>query len=452
MEFAVELAGSRWDVVVVGAGTAGSTAAMHLARAGKRVLVLEARAAGAAGAQWVNAIPDWMFDQAGIEKPRARPELRARAERHVMVDPEWTHRVVLEGSPVLFVDMRPLTERVQRLAVEAGATLLHEVAVREVIVDGERTLGVRTTQGDVYGTLTVDASGLAGVVRSKVPFLRAHCPPPRSRDVCSAAQEVRHIRDVDAARAWLLSHGSPGDALGVVGLEGGYSTRLVQVDLDTREVEILTGAIAERGRVTGQGLVDAFVRAQPWVGDKIFGGSGAIPLRRPYDRLAAPGVALVGDAACQVFPAHGSGVGAGMIAARQLAEAFVQASAEGVTDEAGARYESEFHRSLGARLAAYDVFRRLSQGLSRGDVAGMLSTGLMNELTFEAGLAQEMPDLGAAAILRLGTAAARAPRLAARLAPAALRMQLVHALFQHYPRSRPLQAAWARAADHIVGA
>lgn len=437
---------SLYDAVVVGAGTAGSTAALHLARGGKRVIVVDARAASATGAQWVNAVPGWMFDRAHVDRPSSRPELRAHAERHVLTDPAFRHRVVLERSPVLFVDMRHLVERLQREARASGAELAFDTPVRDVILDGERVVGVRTPHGELRAPIVIDASGIAGVVRSRSPSLRAHCPPPRATDVCSAAQEVRAIRDREGARRWLHAHGVHGDAINVLGLEGGYSTRLVQVDVDAGEVEILTGAIAERGRKSGLDLLEDFVREQPWVGDKLFGGAGAIPIRRPYDRLAGPGVALVGDAACQVFPAHGSGIGAGMIAARELAAAIVSGAAD-----PGARYEREFHRTIGALLASYDVFRRLSQEFSREDVSSMLESGLMNELMVETGLAQEMPAFGVGEALRLGGAALRAPRLAARLVPAVARMQVAHALYRGYPRRPTLQAAWSRAAARVCG-
>jgi flavin-dependent dehydrogenase len=437
----------RWDVIVVGAGTAGATAALHLAAARFRVLLLDARAFAESGARWVNAVPAWMFDEAGVERPTSRPELRARVERHVMIDPSWQHRVVLEGSPMLFVDMRHVVRRLHRAARDAGATLREQEPVRDVLIEGGRVVGVRTPRATLRARLVIDASGIAAVVRRRVPALRARCPAPRGSDVGSAAQEVRRIRDLSAARAWLEARGLIGDALGVVGLEGGFSTRLVQVDLEHREVEILTGAIAEAGRASGQELIDDFVRAHDWVGERLFGGAGAIPLRRPYDCLGLEGVALVGDAACQVFTAHGSGVGAGMIAARMIADEFSRGEQGAVS-----RYERAFHRSLGARLAAYDVFRRWSQRCSPDDVATLIASGLFSKEHFYAGLAQRMPSLDARAMMGLVRAASRAPGLAARLLPIVLEMQIVHAWVRAFSSKTALLGPWSKGAARLMRA
>ena len=57
------------DVVVVGAGTAGAGVALQFARRGRRVVVLEQRAADKGGARWDNGVVRWHFDRAGIDFP-----------------------------------------------------------------------------------------------------------------------------------------------------------------------------------------------------------------------------------------------------------------------------------------------------------------------------------------------------------------------------------------------
>ena len=95
-------------------------------------------------------------------------------------------------------------------------------------------------------------------------------------------------------------------------------------------------------------------------------------------------VALIGDAGCQVFAAHGSGIGYGLIAARLLAD----------TLAAGAplhHYAKAWHRQYGGLFAAYDLFRRLSQTLTVPDLERMMDSGLMDPDTVRFGMAQTMP-------------------------------------------------------------
>jgi len=128
-----------------------------------------------------------------------------------------------------------------------------------------------------------------------------------------------------------------------------------------------------------------------------------------------------------------------------LAEQFVR-EPEGATH----RYERELHRTLGARLAAYDVFRRLSQQLSGDEVATLIASGLFTEQNFAAGLAQKMPALDARTMATLARAALRAPKLAAKLLPTALRMQAVHELYARRPRAAALSRPWSAVTTALV--
>lgn len=84
----------RADLAIVGAGTAGAAVAALGARAGLDVVCLERRALGDAGARWVNGVPAWCFQAAGLDLP-ADEELRApdRPERVSAWSRRHTRRV-----------------------------------------------------------------------------------------------------------------------------------------------------------------------------------------------------------------------------------------------------------------------------------------------------------------------------------------------------------------------
>jgi flavin-dependent dehydrogenase len=421
---------TKTDVVVVGAGTAGAAAAWHCASRGLRVTCLERRPLSQAGARWVNGVALWQLDEAGVPRPEGAEVVGGVTPFHLVAG--WgPERVVVTDHEVADLDMRALVARLQGLAQSAGADLIDDVETRDF--DG-RTL--RTSAGDFEADVFVDASGLRGARLMQTPSIdRTH--------ICAAAQAVHGITDVAAARAYFAEHAVPeGEVLCFTGIEGGYS--ILNVRMHGDEVAILTGSVPGDGHASGKAILDRFVAQHDWVGTEKFGGWRTIPIRRPRDRLVEGRVALVGDAASQVFPAHGSGIAQGMIAARHLAEAI--ANGRPPID-----YAVRYQRKWGALLAGYDVFRRYSQQLSADEVRGLMTSDLFDASTSAAGMSQRWPSLDPAAGRAKATAAAHNPQVAARLLKVLSKMGAVTALYRAYPPSHDRRLrVWSRAVATVM--
>ena len=165
------------------------------------------------------------------------------------------------------------------------------------------------------------------------------------------------------------------------------------------------------------------------------------------DRLAAPGIALVGDAGCQVFCAHGSGTGSGMVAARLLAEAATTNPDPGSLEATWA-YQCSFQRELGAVHAAYDVFRRAVQREPGETLGALMDSGAVTAGATGAAMEQRMPPMAPQELAAMATALLRAPRIVGRFATQLSRMAPAYALYRRYPRRPDLNRLrrWSHAA------
>jgi menaquinone-9 beta-reductase len=444
------------DVVVIGAGTAGLHTARALAEAGFEVAVLERRQRDrGGGARWCNAVLPAHFDLARLPLPEA-PEVRIKGGASHLLSPSAKHRVIIDEIPAWECDMRLLVDRLRHDAGSFGATIHYGVDALQFRLEGERpvacTFRVDGQVHELHANLFVDASGLKGLLRSQIPSLRRACPGVGPEDICSAQQQIFAIADRDGARRYLDAHGArAGDAITELAIEGGYSTRVIRVERSLEEVSILTGTIPHGGHKTGSQLLRDFTDREPWVGEPAFGGGAAIPLRRIYHRLTAPGVALVGDAACQVMAGHGSGIGFGLVAGRVLADAVRGASDPG-DPRALFRYQSRFLREHGAVFAGYDAVRRMSVRLGTVGIERMFETGLFSATMAEPGLHQELgaPSLDEA-LAQLKTLA-RHRDLREAIAPTLGVMAVSGLIYRAYPRELDVRAiaAWTLAADRLL--
>jgi len=177
----------EYDVIVVGAGPAGSAAALALARKGVNVLMLEkARVPGErsmTGGVIYGDFPDgWGLISLVPEFESAAPlERRILSHEVVVLDaPDYARgasryyklsKTSLAARLGLFqmsfetghdysVLRRPFDRWFANLAVQAGAMLSTDSTAEGLIKEGDSVVGVRTNREDLKAKLVIDASGV----------------------------------------------------------------------------------------------------------------------------------------------------------------------------------------------------------------------------------------------------------------------------------------------------
>lgn len=404
---------------------------MQCARQGMSVICVDRLPVEKAGAHWVNADPLWMFDEAKIEQPKPPERIgQVGAPFHLLAG-HGPEGVTIRDHDIVEIDMAMLVARLQSLGRHAGAEYLGEVHV-DGIVDG--VLKVRDGK-DITARWYVDASGVNGTLLKQ--------PAVKQTDLCSAAQQNREVINRDQALEFLGKYGVAEDeTLSFSGIAGGYS--IVNVRVIGDEVGILTGSIPANGYPTGRKLLEDFVKEQPWIGQEIHGGHRVLPLHRPRNRLATGRVALIGDAGNQMFCAHGSGIGVGLVASRVLAEELAAGN--------GPRgYAKRWMRKWGWQLAASDLMRRYVEHLTPENVKHMFATGLMSEAVARTALRQRVADALMAAASTAPSAATKAPAMTAKMTPVIAKAVAARALYATYPSSEAALARWSKTADRILG-
>ncbi|MDI3280856.1 MAG: geranylgeranyl reductase family protein [Bacillota bacterium] len=341
-----------WDVIVVGAGPAGSTAARHLARAGYRVLLLEraelprykpcAGALAAAARPYLELAPQQLASAVEDSFRRVEITLCGREPLHLE----------LEEPIADLVDRSRLDLLLAEEASRAGAILRPGCPAYSTEVDSGGVT-VQTAAGPERAAVVVGADGATGVVarslglvgrRPPAAALEAELPVPPE-----VLERFRHRVRVD--------YGS---------LPHGYGW------IFPKREHLSVGMGSFRPPCPGlPGHLRAFLRAAgvPW--------TEPLPLRGhpiPHVGMAVPPAAyralLVGDAAGLADPFSGEGIRqavlSGRIAAQEIAAALGGAARADLSFRCYARrIKKEVRRDLELALRLADLFYRYPRGAHR---------------------------------------------------------------------------------------
>ncbi len=360
----------RFDVVVVGAGPAGSTAALVAARAGCRVLLVERGeypgAKNVSGAAFYAPqvleplLPDFWRD-APVERRLVRRVIGVTSSTaSLSIDfrtADWAEPP-LNGVTLL----RPRFDRwLAERAVEAGASLLCATVVDGLLRDGGRVAGVRTRrpEGEIEAAVVIAADGVNSFLAKEAGL----------RGELSGHQVALGVKEVLA-----LDRGLIEERFGVSGDEGvtyefvGDVTAEVKggaflyTNLESLSLGVIVqvASLAER-RIPAYELLDRF-RAHPSVAPLVRGArlveysahmvpeAGLAMVPRLFDH----GILVAGDAAGLCFAAglYLEGINFAIASGRAAGEVAAEAVAAGRRDR--------------RQLAAYE--RRLRESFVLGDL------------------------------------------------------------------------------------
>ena len=345
----------RYDLVVVGAGPAGATAARVAAEAGLSVLLLEKR-------QEIGS-PVRCAEGVGHEP----------LQRFIDPDPGWIAAVVTQaeitavagqasrtlratGGRGYILERRIFDRVLAERAAQAGAEVRVKTAVSGLLLEQGRVRGVRVERGDLLGAgqaeleaeIVIAADGVEGLVGRWAGLDLAL--PLRDSMVC--VQYLLAGVDVDpTCTCYTIDQAvAPGGYAWVFPKGQGKANVGLGVQADLWQEEAATPAV---GRGTVLGYLTRFIEARPHLarGYPVTLVAGGVPVAPAPGRLVTGGLMVVGDAARQVDPLTGGGIANAMAAGQLAAQVAVEAvEARDPSAAFLARYEERWQRSLGRKM------------------------------------------------------------------------------------------------------
>ncbi|UCE10409.1 MAG: NAD(P)/FAD-dependent oxidoreductase [Candidatus Thorarchaeota archaeon] len=349
------------DVVIVGAGSAGSVTARRCAEMGLRTLLMDRKREESIGLKVCgDEISKSHFDDTGIDYPKD-DEISTKIAGADVFPPNMKNELRVRGWKEFdgwTVQRQAFGQRLLDEARRSGAKFLSEAHVSEPIFRGDQVVGVAykdPNSGEtktVNAQLVVDASGFAGVLRNKIdsPLVEKEIS---KEDIALCYREILRLKiplaEPNVARVFLQGEYAP----------NGYAWIFPKGD---QEVNAGVGVTGGKGRGSPKSHFLKFKEryALLFGSTLIDGKGGAVPVRRPIWSLVSDGIAFVGDSACMTNPIHGGGLGAGMRAGIILGEVANGAIARRDTSAKGLwSYNTRYLAGFGRRLASLEIFKRL---------------------------------------------------------------------------------------------
>ncbi len=328
-----------YDVIVIGGGPAGATAAAVLATHGRQVVVLERDPFPRyhVGESLLPYCYHTLNRLGMVEKMNASPFVKKHSVQFATMDGRVSQPFYftdhLDGHPAgqtWQVERRAFDQMMLDGARDAGADVRMGVGAKAFVMEGDRVVGVEVEDADgkrsvLRAPMTIDCSGRDGFAINRMGW--------RKRDP-----------QLSKISLWTYYRGGKRG----MGIDEGATTVAYLPNkgwfwhIPLHDDRISLGIVGERDEIYKDGkdllaIFDRYIQANLWVADQMQGATqygqvwvtGDYSYRSEYS--AMDGLVLAGDALAFLDPVFSSGVFLALISGEQVGDAVHEALARGDT-------------------------------------------------------------------------------------------------------------------------
>ncbi|MCG3260518.1 MAG: NAD(P)/FAD-dependent oxidoreductase, partial [Candidatus Heimdallarchaeota archaeon] len=291
------------DIIIVGAGIAGCVLAFHLANSRFKIKVFEKEKQDNLGHDWCDSVEKKAFAYANIPPPKGKERKNDR-DHLVILSPDFQSTIHLNKHDYWIVDRKLFQERLVALAEKAGAEFNFGVEIVEPIGRGQWVVGVKTKEEQVENArIVIDCSGKDRILAKNIEILDLNVEI-KKKDKVKAYRELHKV--TDGKIDWKNIPIDKNLLYFRYGFEKGFSWLNFE---DNNHLEVGSGVGKGYSDRSPKAIVNDFINSKSNVeNEKIRGGGGDIIVRRPTT-MVWYGFLAVGEAACQVVPTNGFGIG-----------------------------------------------------------------------------------------------------------------------------------------------
>jgi digeranylgeranylglycerophospholipid reductase len=347
-----------YDVVVIGAGPAGSVAARRAAEGGLKVLLMEKRQEIGAPVRCAEAIG------ADLSRPFIEPDARwidATVDTFTVHNSLGVGVKVPPAEPTLVVNRKVFDFRLALLACRAGAEVRTSTAAVGLVMEDGAVCGVR-----------VESLGRAETIKAKLVVAADGTESQAAR--WAGLKTVPPLADFYLGAEFLL--GGVEGKVDPHGCEyhlnhalapGGYLWVFPKGE-DTANVGLVITA-DRANQESALSFLEKFVAARFPGTSRLAVIAGGIPITGALKKLVVDGLVAVGDAAHQADPLTAGGINLGMIAADLAMSVAVPAVQAGDVRSAQLeRYETLWQQQFGKMHAALYKIRKMLCRMDQGRI------------------------------------------------------------------------------------